>query len=403
MKNLNLDTPLVLDVESTFIGKPGASFNPNNRLVSYAYLIPATGAHCFKYHSDPDFARVPESLETPTTIVVGFNIKFDLHWLSTLRNHQAGCQIWDCQLAEHILTGQRSPYISLNEALESYGLPVKLDVVKGYWDAGIDTDQIPVEVLEEYNKHDVMMTYELYKMQRSIMTPEQINLLLIEGEDMKTLIECERNGIKWDAENADKQKHALGESLSVLNSKLRDFLPFGADRLYSFNWNSGDQLSALLYGGTITYDYAISEEAVYQSGARKGQSYTRNRWFTEEVRFPARFRPLDGTEIKKTKNDPNATTHFYQVDEPTLLQLKTRRREDNELLSLLRERAEKIKVLEMIASIEATMAKNNWQDNIIHGQYNQNVAVTGRLSSSAPNMQNTPPEVDQLLVSRYDD
>jgi DNA polymerase I-like protein with 3'-5' exonuclease and polymerase domains len=398
---------LVFDVETTTHNK-GHPFDPRKRLISYAFLEPHANDPNFSYYSDPDFssgkARVLTRLDQLDTLAVGFNIKFDLHWYFNLRNVQARCKVWDCQLAEHILTGQQSPYLSLNAALESYALPTKLDAVKEYWDAGIDTADIPVAVLEEYNKWDVQMTYELYKTQRALMTPEQIVLLLTEGEDMKTLIAAERNGIKWDRDNAKILRENLQLGLDNIQSSLLGYLPSAFDSSpIVFNWDSGDQLSCLLYGGSITYDYSIPEYTVFKSGPNKGQSYIRNRWLQEVVEFPKRFKPIAGTEVKKTKDNPLATTRLYQVDDPTLQQLKTRKAEDKSLLHLLRERSERTKVAEMVDSIEKTISDKNWQDDYIHGQYNQNVAVTGRLSSSAPNMQNTPPEIDQLLVSRYND
>ena len=65
-------------------------------------------------------------------LLIGFNIKFDIHWL-----RRAGINIdllrhtiWDCQLAEFILDCQSKPYPSLNGTCEKYGLPLKLDVVR---------------------------------------------------------------------------------------------------------------------------------------------------------------------------------------------------------------------------------------------------------------------------------
>lgn len=401
MKSENI---LVFDVEATWVNHKGKYFNPNNRLVSYAYFIPSNSTTHFKYFTDPDFPGIVGTLDSPDTLVVGFNIKYDLHWVNRIKNVPLRCRVWDCQLAEHLLSGQRTPYGSLNDALTSYGLPTKLDVIKtDFWDKGIDTDEIPIEILEEYNKWDVYVTYLLYQAQRKVMTPEQVNLLLTEGEDMKTLIAAESAGILWDKQGAENVRRDLNVALEKIHTRLFDYLPdscHGSD--ITFNFNSGDQLSALLYGGIIHYDYTVPEEAVYQSGPKKGQSYTRNRWFVKTVKFPPRFSPIDGTEVKKTKGKPNVETRFYQVDEPTLLQIKTRRQDDKDLVRLLLERSEKIKVLEMIDTIESSITDNNWQDNYIHGSYTQNVAVTGRLSSKEPNMQNTPAEIDQLLVSRYE-
>ena len=43
----------------------------------------------------------------------------------------------------------------------------------------------------------------------------------------------------------------------------------------------------------------------------------------------------------------------------------------------------------------------NWETNVLHGQLNQCVARTGRLSSSKPNLQNFDGEIKQLFGSRY--
>jgi DNA polymerase I-like protein with 3'-5' exonuclease and polymerase domains len=393
--------PIVFDVETTIFNK-GHPFDPRNRLISYAFCDQNVRPD-FAYWSDPDFQRKIREVLGPASLLVGFNIKFDCHWLGNMGLLNYSGAIWDCQLAEHILSGQQTPYLSLNEALESYGLPVKTDKVKEYWDLGISTEDIPVEILEEYNKWDVTMTYELYKAQRSIMTLEQVNLLLTEGEDMKSLIAAERAGFKWNRKKATDVKETMGMELQDIHSSLLGYLPpsFSNSPLV-FNFDSGDQLSALLYGGTISYDWFTEENTQYKAGQKKGQDYVRRRWFTETVSFPRRFTPLQGTEVKKTRDLAASATHFYQVDDPTLQQLKSQKKENKELLQLLRKRSEKTKVVEMIDSVEKTMADKNWENDLIHGQYNQNVAVTGRLSSSSPNLQNTPPELDELLVSRYD-
>ena len=43
----------------------------------------------------------------------------------------------------------------------------------------------------------------------------------------------------------------------------------------------------------------------------------------------------------------------------------------------------------------------NWPINTLHGQLNQCVARTGRLSSSKPNLQNFDGEIKTLFGSRY--
>lgn len=388
------------DVETTTLNK-GHPFNPENKLISYAYNSSNNSIH-FKYSTDPDFGTCVGQALLESHTYVNFACKFDLHWF---RN--AGillpltCKIWDCQLAEFVLNHQRGAFGSLNDALATYGLESKSDKVKEFWDAGISTEYIPVGVLEEYNIRDVEQTRALFYMQQALMSEKQKTLVYALGEDLRTLAEAEYNGIKWDSEGANKKLASLSEKIAAINTTLSTYLPlisFG-----KFNWDSGDCLSALLYGGTLTFTYAIPEEAVYKSGQNKGQAYTKNRWYEEEVVFPPRFKPLEKTELKKTKGIDDVKTRFYAVDDPTLAQLKTRKGTDKDLIQLLRERSKLLKVAEMIESINKKRAELNWQDDLLHAQFNQNVAITGRLSSSQPNMQNTPAEIDELLISRFDD
>ena len=380
----------VVDCETTTSNK-GHPFDPRNKLVCYASSLSG-----FKLHSDPGFTNVDRhQRDIP---LVGFNFKFDCHWLWP--NGVPLNPIWDCQLAEHVITGQKAQYISLDECLERYGLEKKKDQVKEYWEAGVNTDEIPVPILQEYQEWDVRQTGQLFLVQQDLTDEKQKRLIYLMGEDLKVLHHIEQAGLRFDASAASAYLSRLREEVADIEGSLKRFLP--VIQHGTFNFDSGDHLSCFLYGGTLTFDYAVPETSVYKSGPKKGESYTRNRWYEEVVTFEQRFKPLEGTELKKTKDETSPTiTRLYQTDAPTLASLKGGK-EGKSILGLLSARSEKQKLVEMLESIFNLFEKYQWQDNLIHGQYNQNVAVTGRLSSSAPNMQNFPPELDRFIISRYE-
>lgn len=389
---------IFLDVETTTHNK-GHPFDPRNKLVSY--VVDDSKGPVFKYFTDPDFGkRIVVGVWSNRPTIVGFNAKFDLHWLGN-RIDLDEVDIWDCQLAEFVYSGQKDRLLSLDETLARYGLDAKKsNLVHGYWAAGIQTDEIPVDILKEYNLGDVQPLKALYHIQQKLLSQEQANLVRLLGEDMKVLMEMERKGIKFDIEAATKKIQEILSEVEEHEKQLKEYLP-GIEHS-KFNWDSGDQLSAFLYGGRIAFPYALESQAAYKSGPKKGESYTKREWFTETVYFPQRFKPLKDTEVKKTRENGPEGPHYYQVDEPTLKQLVARRKEDKNVLALLMERSRKIKVAEMLQSILDQFQEKHWSDGCIHPQYNQNIVITGRLSSSAPNMQNQPPEVDEFLVSKYD-
>lgn len=392
---------LFLDCE-TSIYNNGHPFDPRNKLVSYVISF-ANSDPYFGYYLDPDFATRIRSAVGTCNVVVGFNIKFDLHWLRVLGILlPVNTKVWDLQLAEFILSGQEARFASLSATYDQYGIDgAKSHLIEDYWAQGISTEDVPIGVVRERGLGDVVPLQRLYEYQQGLMNEKQKALCWLEGEDLKALADAEWNGIKWDAEKATAKLEQLTPMVGSINAALSIFLPDAFNRSL-FNWDSGDHLSAFLYGGTISFDYSLSSPAVYKSGEKKGMAYTKNQWFKEEVSFPQRFTPIEGTEVAKTSGNPEAKTRFYQTDAPTLGQLKARTKDQKAILELLSKRASTIKVSEMISSITKVMADKHWTDNLLHGQFNQNVVVTGRLSSSQPNMQNTPVEIDELLISRYD-
>lgn len=380
-------SPQFLDVETTTHNK-GHRFDPRNQLVSYVIN------NEFYYFSDPNFKTGLDK----HTLIVGFNIKFDLHWLDIPLEDVS---IWDCQLAEFVLNGQRGAYQSLDELLEVYGLPPKRKhEVHAMWEAGIQTTDIPIPILKDYNLSDVEPLQQVYEYQRQRVSPNQEKLIFLMGEDMKVLIEMERNGILFDREAATKALANNHDKVRQIEEELAKFLP--PIQHGTFNWDSGDHLSALLYGATLSFPYAIESAAVYKSGDKKGQAYIKREWKEENVHFKQRFKPLEGSEVSKTIGKPPEDNHFYQVDDPTLKKIKPTHKEDKNLTTLLGQRAKTIKICEMVESLFKQFDKYQWENNLIHPNYNQNVVVTGRLSSSSPNMQNQPPEIDEFFVSRFD-
>lgn len=166
---------LTLDVESTIYKYPGdrrssdrrgSVYSQHNGLVSVCYkLLNEDVVHSM--YMDEINTSVLQMALADADIVVGFNIKFDLSWLKKIGIDVFNIkQVWDCQIAEFLLESQRNPYPSLAKACEKYNIPAKMDIIElDYWDKCIDTDEIPKDILLEYNKHDVIITEQVFKKQ----------------------------------------------------------------------------------------------------------------------------------------------------------------------------------------------------------------------------------------------
>lgn len=367
---------LSIDVETTISNK-GNPFDNSNSLVSVAWTDGSVSGCCRGTRD-----AILQDLIDAADLLVGFNIKFDMHWLRHCGYNLTGKRIWDCQIAEYILTRQKTKYPSLDGCLEKYGLEAKLDVVKEeYWKKGIDTTEIPWDVLSAYNIQDVKQTLALFYKQQECCNPIQKRLINLSCLDLVTLEEMEYNGLPVDLkrcqEESEKIKEQIGEVINDLASKY-PHVPI--------NFNSTDHLSAYLYGGTIEEERR-ELAGLFKTGSKIGQP--RFKVIRLEHQLPGLFKPLEGTELQKEG--------LYSTSEDVLKKLKDKTGVVANLLKL----ASLTKVNEFYEGFIKINSDMKWPANRIHGQFNQVTTSTGRLSSTKPNLQNMPPELQTYVTTTY--
>lgn len=377
---------LTLDVETTISNK-GNPFDTTNKLmyVGAKYNDEPTELFNIEY-DDTGYLSNLKELQAMIYIsdwIIGFNIKFDLHWLRRYGIDFSKCRVWDCQLAHFIMTGQDKPYPSLNSVCEYHGLEQKIDVVKEeYWSNGIDTPDIPEDLLRDYLTKDVELTKQLYDLQKPKVNGMS-NLLQLHFRDLIVLQEMEFNGMFYNQQRSKILGDELDEQIGRLDRRL-----YNIHGLDSFNPSSVDHLNALLYGGTLSFRRKVPD-GVYKTGTRKGEP--KEKWETYEVTLPQRCKPIKGTELKKDG--------LYSVDDSTIKQLKGAK--DIRDLILTRAVLQK-RLTAYYRGLDELITEHNWKQDKLHGVLNQCVARTGRLSSSKPNLQNFDGEIKSLLYSRYE-
>lgn len=289
-------------------------------------------------------------------------------------------------------------YPSLDACCEKYGLGQKDETISNYWKIGVDTEDIPRDELEVYGNRDVDLTYRLYQAQLAVMSEKQKKLCFLMGLDLLVLADMERNGVKFNFELCNEKEADVGEKLSVVTEELLTFAPDPR-----INLGSGQQLSCLLYGGAFEVTWVAREEPlIYKSGIKKGQPYIKNHYESKIFECPPIFKPLKKTENKLPYRVGDTSYPIWQTSEDVLKQLSATNKRQRRLIELLLLRAEYSKLMETYYGALPVLLETMEWGEYIHGQYNQVVAATGRLSSSKPNMQNFSNDVDQLLVSRYE-
>ena len=377
---------LTLDVETTISNK-GNPFDRTNKL---CYVGTTHGLFDIEYSDAPYRNKLDEiqnQIETAETLI-GFNIKFDLHWLKRYQINFENKRIWDCQLVHFILTGQQDSYPSLNSVAEYYGLESKLDVVsEKYWKNKIDTPDIPREILEEYLAQDIKLTEQIYHKQIEQVdnNPHLKRLISLHNQDLLVLQEMEYNGLLYDVQKSIEE----GDKLENEIDKIDEWL-YAHHNCPEFNPNSTDHLSAFLYGGVIILERRVVV-GTFKTGSRAGQP--KERWEKYPVTFKRLVNPLKGSELQKEG--------LYSTDENTLRSLKGSKQAKEIIETLLFRSTLEKRLTTYYRGLVELISNSQWEDNKIHGQLNQCVARTGRLSSSRPNLQNFDGEIKDLFGSRY--
>ena len=383
---------LIIDNETTGAtnGTNGDPFSDCNRLVlAGTRPLGSSSGYCL---FDGDHARISESgfsNYAHYSCLVGFNLKFDLHWSTRNKLYKPGPKLWDCQYAQYIIERQKRPYLSLDQTLEYWGLPLKLDIVKTeYWEKGIDTDQVPFDILWEYLDGDLKLTELVYLHQKDYLEarPHLMRLFQMGMMDMQVTYEMEQNGVPYNLKKSLEMDYDVQRRIEGIDSELTSL--FGCD---SINFNSGDCLSVLLFGGHLKEQYRESYVRVLKSGEEKHKE----RWAVRLKEYPQLIKPLKGTELKKEG--------FYATNEDTLIKLKAKAtKKVARIIDLLLERAKLDKLSSSyLNGLPQLNREHNWNGNILHGKINHATTRTGRTASASPNQQNFPDQARLCIESRF--
>lgn len=401
-------------------------------------------------------------------LLIGFNIKFDLLWEWHDTNLQQffkdGGEIWDCQYVEYLLGGMQQRYhmASMDGTIPAYGGTLKMDAVKEMWEQGIDTPDIPEDLLmkyltgdeEEDLEGDVNNTWLIFLGQMKRINedfpPATLQMIKNRMDGLLATTEMEYNGLMIDVELGNELREVQKTKLDQMTLDLEKYIPKLPEELV-FNWNSNHHKSFLIFGGVATYEkwqqhvgddgfgvYATKIEKHYmvdgitvepeaavleqcdkfKSGKRIGEYKTKN------VKVPDTTKPK-GCKQKFTHTFKGFTTPEHHWKSKSLIDatgapIYSTSADVIEELAGTRN-VPFLKLLQARSKLKKDLGTYYWDeddngnrkgmltlvgnDGIIHHKLNHTSTVTSRLSSSDPNMQNIPKadksDVKQLFISRF--
>ena len=271
-------------------------------------------------------------LEDPAKPKLGQNLKYDKHIFA---NHglQLNGIVHDTLLQSYVLESHR-PHNMDNLALRHLGIKtISYDEVTGKGAGRISFDQVEIERATQYAAEDADITLQLHQhLHPQIAGDAKLDHVYrtLEMPVLEVLFEMERNGVLLDIKLLEIQSRELGEKMLALEQ--RAFAIAGQP----FNLNSPKQIQEILF---------------------------------DRLKLPV---------IKKTPGGAPST------DEDVLQQLAL----DYPLPQILLDYRSLAKLKSTYTDKLPRMVDE--ATGRVHTNYAQAVAVTGRLASNEPNLQNIP-------------
>jgi DNA polymerase-1 len=278
-------------------------------------------------------ARLKPLLEDRARLKVGHHLKYDAHVLACVGIALAGMR-YDSMLESYVLNSTATRHDMDSCAKLYLGVDtIKYEDVAGKGAKQLTFNQVPVETAANYSAEDADVTLQLHRVLHAALEKEPRLLAIyeeIEQPLVPVLLAMEHHGVLVDREKLKRQSGEIAKRLAELEQEAH------ASAGQPFNLDSPRQLQEILF---------TKQGLPVTQKTRTGQPST-----AEEVlealaeRYPLPRIILEYRGLAKLRST-------YTEKLPEQIDAKTGR---------------------------------------VHTSYHQAVAVTGRLSSSDPNLQNIP-------------
>lgn len=292
-----------------------------------------------------------------TQFLIGHNVKFELQWLRRCGLDLSKVVVYDTQIAEKVILGNRPGRLDLGTVAKRYGLSGKHSLGNSLVHSNeVAVEDVPEQILETYCQQDVWLTHEVFKAQLRVFDsfPELLPVVYTRCLLTPVLADVEFNGLKLDGDAVRTEFDKLQQETADLSATLRTLTG-------GINLNSPKQVGELLYNG------------------------------------------LGFEETKDYRGNPQRTaTGRPLTDSKTVSSLKAKTAKQKQFVDAYKNYN--------IANQALSKAISKFQEccdkgDILHAQFNQTVTQTHRLSSSglAPykvQFQNLPRRYKPLFIAK---
>jgi DNA polymerase I-like protein with 3'-5' exonuclease and polymerase domains len=381
---------VAIDVETTMNGNEDVGLShpmhPDNKIVLMGITIHDEGVGFLS--NKEDYLKVITTASITKPIFCGHNVSFDLMYLYKtsldLRYILQQQTIWDTQLAEYILTAQRSKFSSLDELCVKYKQPTKDSKVTEYFKAGMGADKVPMDILEDYLRNDLLVTRAIATEQyKQAMVNGQLKLIQSQMKALQATTEMMFRGIHVDTKALNKYTVEVVNEYVASKLDLEDLVKDHVEDI-----NSPKQWSQFFFGGEKKVK--VKEEAgVYKNGKIKYKTVDKI------VRIPSSIAYVPDAE--KTSK-----TGQISVDDSVLKDILDNIT-DGKIKTITKELLKYREVSKQLTTYVQGLSKH-LIGNKIHGKLNHTATITGRLSSTNPNLQNISNNpIKKIFTSRWAD
>lgn len=470
---------LVVDVENTVQRDEdnridGSSFNPDNYLVSVgagwisSLLTLEDVAYQFFNHdelsdnfSGQDGFNLIQNLINQADVLVGHNLKYDLHWLRESNFNIEGKEYYCTMIGEYVLARGQKMSMSLAETAKRRKVHLKKsELVEESFSKGLGYESMSLSVVEEYGRSDCLSCAEVFLSQlkdyRSIDNKGLYPTVEMMNEMLYVLLDMERNGIKIDEVKLSEIEQEFLKEQVYLQRTMQDICKsVMGDSI--INLNSPAQLSEIIYSRKVIDKNEWKTEFNIGLNAQGKPLYKprmSNKEFTDTVnRMTAKVYKTkakvcsgcdgkgvfsrtkkDGTPFKKASKcstckgigavylsagelagfnlkainplDTSANGFVTSKDVVSKLLSQARRNRNENAVTFLESMQRLNAVSTYLTSFVKGIQRNTRPDGLLHTTFNQCRTATGRLSSSDPNFQNQPRggtfPVRKSVVSRFE-